>query len=102
MYYKITVVLCCDSQVDPVGHELNMLRINDRLTGMFGVINVYRIIRGLLKLAPQQHERVPLIVPIVRPNGVTAVVSGQSAVKTVPNCDAFFQEYGTSYEEVQV
>ncbi len=85
--------------MDPL---LNMIIMNDRLTGVFGVVNMYRVIRELLKLAPQRHERVLLNIPIQRDHDVTVVVSGKTAVKIVPDCETFFQMYGNSFEEVEV
>ena len=81
---------------------LDMADNKHRMIAVTCIVNMYSIMKKLLTFAPRQHERILLGIPILRPYNVTIVVSGGVAVKTIPDCEAFFSHFGTSLSEVKV
>lgn len=89
-------------QVERVGRVLNMTLLADRIALCCVLVNVVRLLLLWVKHAPEMIDRVPFYKPMERLHGTTITLTGASAVKEISNSQAFYADFGHSFEAIQV
>ncbi|KAL3140016.1 hypothetical protein ABBQ38_004299 [Trebouxia sp. C0009 RCD-2024] len=88
-------------QVERVGRVLNMTLLADRIALCCVLVNVVRLLLLWVKHAPEMIDRVPFYKPMERLHGTTITLTGASAVKEISNSQAFYADFGHSFEAIQ-
>ena len=89
-------------QVERVGHALNVAHLAHRILLCQVLVNVARLLPLWVKRAPDIPDRVPIYKPVQRPHGTIITLQGKLAVKEISNSEAFYAEFGHSFEAIQV
>ena len=79
-----------------------MTFLADRIVLCCVLVNVVRLLLLWVKHAPEIIDRVPFHKPMERPHGTTITLTGASAVKEISNSQAFYADFGHSFEAIQV
>jgi hypothetical protein len=66
------------------------------------MVNVYKLLAALIKLAPKEHHRFSIFQSIPRSNGTTILICPATVEKMITNSEAFFKSIGNDYETVKV
>ncbi|KAA6419297.1 MAG: hypothetical protein FRX49_10696 [Trebouxia sp. A1-2] len=87
-------------QVDRVGRILNVSKPSDRIWLCQALVNILKYLTWAVTQAPRLTERVELYQPIERPNATRITLNGNAAVKEISNSDAFYAQFGNSFEAI--
>ncbi|DBA84058.1 TPA: hypothetical protein ACH3X1_006539 [Trebouxia sp. C0004] len=88
-------------QVERVGRVLNVTLLADRILLCCVLVNIVRLLVLWVKHAPEITDCVPFHKPMERPHGTRITLKGTSAVKEISDSQAFFAEFGHSFEAIQ-
>ena len=66
------------------------------------VPNMVKYLTWAVTQAPRLTERVILYQPIERPNATRITLTSNAAVKEISNSDAFYSQFGNSFEAIKV
>ncbi|DBA71819.1 TPA: hypothetical protein ACH3X2_010972 [Trebouxia sp. C0005] len=89
-------------QVDRVGRILNVSKPSDRIWLCQALVNILKYLTWAVTQAPRLTERVELYQPIERPNATRITLNGNAAVKEISNSDAFYAQFGNSFEAIRL
>lgn len=89
-------------QVERVGRILNVSKPSDRIWLCQALVNILKYLTWAVTQAPRLTERVVLYQPIDRPNATRITINGNAAVKEISNSDAFYAQFGNSFEAIKV
>ena len=88
--------------MERVGRVLNVTLLADRILLCCVLVNIVRLLVLWVKHAPEITDRVPFHKPMERPHGTRIILKGTSAVKEISDSQAFFAEFGHSFEAIHV
>ncbi|KAL0020556.1 hypothetical protein WJX77_002344 [Trebouxia sp. C0004] len=88
-------------QMERVGRVLNVTLLADRILLCCVLVNIVRLLVLWVKHAPEITDRVPFHKPMERPHGTRIILKGTSAVKEISDSQAFYAEFGHSFEAIQ-
>lgn len=74
----------------------------DRIVLCCVLVNVVRLQLVWVKHFPEISDGVPCHKPLERPHGTTITLTGASAIKEISNSQAFYADFGHSFEAIQV
>ena len=93
---------CLVLQVERVGRILNISRPSGRIWLCQALVNIVKYLTWAVTQAPNLTERVILYQPNERPNATRITINGTAAVKEISNSDAFYSQFGNSFEAIKV
>ena len=85
-----------------MGRILNVSRPSDRIWLCQALVNIVKYLTWAVTQAPNLTERLILYQPIERPNATRITLNGNAAVKEISNSDAFYSQFGNSFEAIKV
>ena len=88
--------------MERVGRILNVSKPSDRIWLCQALVNIVKYLTWAVTQAPRLTERVTLYQPIERPNATRITLTGNAAVKEISNSDAFYSQFGNSFEAIKV
>jgi hypothetical protein len=90
------------SQVQRAGRAYDWTVQGDRIAIVTAVVNIYKLLVTLVKLAPEDHWRFPVFDIISRPNGAEILICLATVHKKIENSADFFESIDNDYETVKV
>ena len=88
--------------MERVGRILNVTRLSDRIWLCQALVNLMKYLTLSVTRAPGLSERVTFYQPMERPHATRITLNGNAAFKEISDSDAFYSQFGNSFEAIKV
>jgi len=88
--------------VERVGRILDVARLSDRIWLCQALVNIVKYLTLAVTRAPELTQRVKFYQPMERSHATRITLNGNAAVKEISNSDAFYAQFGNSFEAIKV